>query len=115
MKLEEVDILECESLAVCDAYDGEINVFGQPIQKAPQSAQFVCVCVLNQGFFMVSGIKWHQCILGHRPGCNLMWLYSSLGTDSACATEHYALKWNFTLDCRPSSALSLAATIVHAL
>ena len=31
--MEEVDILECESLAVCDAYDGEINVFGQQIQK----------------------------------------------------------------------------------
>jgi len=33
VRMEEVDILECESLAVCDAYDGEINVFGQQIQK----------------------------------------------------------------------------------
>lgn len=33
VRLEEVDILECEDLAVCDAYDGEINVFGQQIQK----------------------------------------------------------------------------------
>ncbi|CAK9069589.1 unnamed protein product [Durusdinium trenchii] len=32
-RMEEVDILESESLAVCDAYDGEINVFGQQIQK----------------------------------------------------------------------------------
>jgi hypothetical protein len=31
--MDEVDILECENLAVCDAYDGEINVFGQQFLK----------------------------------------------------------------------------------
>ena len=31
--MEEVDILECESLAVCDAYDGEINILGQSVSK----------------------------------------------------------------------------------
>ncbi|CAK9095370.1 Bifunctional riboflavin kinase/FMN phosphatase [Includes: FMN phosphatase (FMN phosphohydrolase) [Durusdinium trenchii] len=36
-RMEEVDILESESLAVCDAYDGEINVFGQQIQKEPRT------------------------------------------------------------------------------
>eukprot|EP00435_Cladocopium_sp_Y103_P072892 s412_g41.t1 len=33
VRMDEVDILECENLAVCDAYDGEINVFGQQFQK----------------------------------------------------------------------------------
>ncbi|CAE8616881.1 unnamed protein product [Polarella glacialis] len=33
VKMEEVDILECEKLAVCDAYDGEVNVLGQAITK----------------------------------------------------------------------------------
>ncbi|CAE7261986.1 unnamed protein product [Symbiodinium sp. CCMP2456] len=32
-RMEEVDILECESLAVCDAYDGEINILGQQVSK----------------------------------------------------------------------------------
>ena len=32
-RMEEVDILECESLAVCDAYDGEINILGQSVSK----------------------------------------------------------------------------------
>ena len=30
---------ESESLAVCDAYDGEINVFGQQIQKEPRTTR----------------------------------------------------------------------------
>lgn len=33
VKLEEVDILECEELVVCDAYDGEVNVLGQQLTK----------------------------------------------------------------------------------
>eukprot|EP00930_Biecheleria_cincta_P090217 TRINITY_DN79572_c0_g1_i1.p1 TRINITY_DN79572_c0_g1~~TRINITY_DN79572_c0_g1_i1.p1 ORF type:complete len:396 (-),score=64.12 TRINITY_DN79572_c0_g1_i1:52-1206(-) len=33
VKMQEVDILECEHLAVCDAYDGEINVLGHQITK----------------------------------------------------------------------------------
>ena len=34
--MEEVDILECENLAVCDAYDGEINILGQQVSKVLQ-------------------------------------------------------------------------------
>ncbi|CAE7512279.1 BTBD9 [Symbiodinium pilosum] len=33
VRMEEVDILECENLAVCDAYDGEINILGQQVSK----------------------------------------------------------------------------------
>lgn len=47
--MDEVDILECENLAVCDAYDGEINVFGQQFQIQPlgtvMHGEFQQVCV----------------------------------------------------------------------
>ena len=41
--MEEVDILECESLAVCDAYDGEINILGQQVSKDGSGVRGDCM------------------------------------------------------------------------